>query len=162
AAPELSLFLAKASGRIPHRGGELFAKHSRAYELLVKWIEAGTPNVRAGEATLTALDVLGGGRTLVTGQEQPLLVRATFSDGRTRDVTWLAKFYSNDSSVLGIAESGRVKAKREGASTVRAHFQDKVAVAAFTIPHARPVDAAAYEKRSNALDGPLFEKLAEL
>src|SRR6185295_6584405 len=46
ASPELSLVLAKASGRVPHRGGGLFAKDSRAYELLVKWIEAGTPNVK--------------------------------------------------------------------------------------------------------------------
>ncbi|MBI3854691.1 MAG: DUF1549 domain-containing protein, partial [Planctomycetes bacterium] len=162
AAPELSLVLGKASGRIPHRGGELFAKDSRAYELLVKWIEAGTPNVRPGEAALASLEILGGGRRLAAGQEQPLLVRATFADGRVRDVTWLAKFYSNDVTVLGVTDSGKVKAKREGASTVRAHFMDKVAVTAFTVPHRRELDPALYAARQNVLDGPLFEKLAEL
>jgi hypothetical protein len=162
AAPDLSLVLAKASNRIPHRGGELFAKDSRAYELLVTWIQAGTPNVRADEPTLTSLEVLGGGRRMASGQEQQLLVRGTFSDGRVRDVTWLSKFYSNDVTVLGISETGRVKAKREGASTVRAHFMDKVAVAAFTIPHQRDVDPGLFAARRNVLDGPLFEKLAEL
>jgi hypothetical protein len=162
AAPELSLVLSKASGRVPHRGGELFPKDSRAYELLVKWIESGTPNVRADEPSLTGLEILGGGRRIAAGQEQQLLVRGTWSDGRSRDVTWLAKFYSNDSTVLGVSDTGKVKAKREGASTVRAHFLDKVAVTAFTIPHHREVDAALYEKRQNVLDGPLFEKLAEL
>jgi hypothetical protein len=162
ASPELSLVLAKASGRIPHRGGELFPKDSRAYELLVKWIQAGTPNVRADEPSLTSLEILGGGRKMASGQEQQLLVRGTFSDGLMRDVTWLAKYYSNDSTVLGVTDTGKVKAKREGASTVRAHFLDKVAVTAFTIPHRRAVDAALYEKRNNVLDGPVFEKLAEL
>jgi hypothetical protein len=162
AAPELSLVLAKATGRIPHRGGELFAKDSRAYDLLVKWIEAGTPSVKAEEPSLASLEILGGGKNLAPGQEQPLLVRGTFTDGRVSDVTWLAKFYSNDVTVLGVSDTGKVKAKREGASTVRAHFLDKVAVTAFTIPHQREVDPALYAKRENVLDAPLFEKLAEL
>jgi len=162
ASPELSLVLTKASGRVPHRGGELFAKDSRAYELLVKWIEAGTPNVKAEEPSLSSLEILGGDKKMSVGQEQQLLVRATFSDGRVRDVTWLAKFYSNDVTVLHITDAGRLQAKREGASTIRAHFLDKVAVAAFTIPHQRPVDPALYAARQNVLDGPLFEKLAEL
>jgi len=162
ASPDLSLVLAKASNRIPHRGGELFARQSRAYDLLVKWIEAGTPNVKAGEATLASLEILGGGRVMGAGQEQQLIVRGTFSDGAVRDVTWLAKFYSNDVTVLGVSEAGLVKAKREGASTVRAHFQDKVGVVAFTVPHTKPVDPALYTKRLNVLDGPVFDKLAEL
>jgi len=162
ASPDLSLVLAKASNRIPHRGGELFARDSRAYELLVKWIEAGTPSVTAGDATLSSLEILGGGRRMAPGQEQQLLVRGTFSDGQVRDITWLAKFYSNDATVLAVSELGRVKAKREGASTIRAHFQDKVAVVAFTIPHAKPVDPALYEKRQSVVDGPVFDKLAEL
>jgi hypothetical protein len=148
AAPDLSLILAKPTGRIPHKGGELFAKGSRPHQLLVKWIEAGTPNVRAEEPTLSGLEILGGGRRM--------------GAGNVRDVTWLAKFYSNDATVLGISAEGRVKAIREGASTVRAHFLDKVAVAAFTIPHHRDIDPAAYAARKNAVDGPLFEKLAEL
>jgi len=162
AAPELSLILAKAANRIPHRGGELFNRDSRAYQLLVRWVEAGTPNVKPGEATLSSLEILGGGRALASGQEQQLLVRGTFSDGQVCDVTWLTKFYSNDASVLLVSESGRVRAKREGASTIRAHFQDKVAVTAFTIPHAKPVDPALYEERLTVLDAQVFDKLAEL
>src|SRR5688572_3674499 len=162
AAPELSLVLAKATARIPHRGGELFAKDSRAYRLLVTWIQSGTPNVRTGEPTVSGLEILGGGRKMASGQEQQLVVRATFSDGNVRDVTWLAKFFSNDATVLGVTDGGRVKALREGASTVRAHFLDRVAVAAFTVPHHRAVDPADYAKRKNVLDAAVFEKLAEL
>ena len=162
AAPDLSLVLAKASNRIPHKGGELFARDSRAYDLLVKWIQEGTPNVRPGDPTLAGLEILGGDRKMGAGQGQQLLVRATFTDGRVRDVTWLAKFFSNDVTVLSVSESGRVQAKREGASTVRAHFMDKVAVAGFTIPHHREVDPALYAARRSVLDAPLFEKLAEL
>ncbi|HZE96715.1 MAG TPA: DUF1549 domain-containing protein [Planctomycetota bacterium] len=162
ASPDLSLVLAKATNRIPHRGGALFGPQTRAYDLLVQWIVAGTPNVKAGEATLASLEILGGGRRIAAGQEQQLLVRGIFSDGAVRDLTWLAKFYSNDASVLNVSDAGLVKAKREGASTIRAHFQDKVAVVGFTIPHAKAVDPALYEKRQNVLDGPVFDKLAEL
>jgi len=162
AAPDLSLILAKASNRIPHRGGELFSRDSRPYRLLVDWIGAGTPSVQAGEATLASLEILGGGRRMAPGQEQQLLVQGTFSDGRVRDVTWLAKFFSNDSSVLLVSPTGRVRALREGASTIRAHFQDKVAVTAFSIPHAAPVDPALYAARPSVVDGPVLDKLAEL
>lgn len=162
AAPDLSLFLAKATNRIPHRGGELFSRDSRAYDVLVRWIEAGTPAVKPGEAVLSSLEILGGGRRMAVGQEQQLLIRGTFSDGMVRDLTWLAKFYSNDASVLTVTETGRVRAAREGASTIRAHFQDKVAVVGFTVPHAKPVDPALYEKRQSVVDAPVFDKLAEL
>jgi hypothetical protein len=162
ASPELSLVLAKATNRLPHRGGELFTRDSRAYDLLVRWIDAGTPNVKPDEAALRSLEVLGGGRRMSPGQEQQLLVRGTFSDGRVADLTWLAKFYSNDASMLAVSDSGRVRAKREGASTIRAHFQDRVAVAAFTIPRAAPADPALFEKRLSVVDGPVFEKLADL
>lgn len=162
ASPDLSLVLAKASNRIPHKGGELFPKDSRAYELLVKWIQAGTPNVRAEEPSVASLEILGGARKMASGQEQQLIVRATWTDGQVRDVTWLAKFFSNDVTVLGVTDAGRVRAKREGAASIRAHFLDKVAVTAFTVPHQRGVDPALYEKRHNVLDAPLFEKLAEL
>jgi len=106
--------------------------------------------------------VLGGGRLLRAGQEQPLLVRATFTDGAVRDVTWISKYYVNDPSVLEVTPEGRVKAKREGVSTVRAHFQDKVAIAPFTVPHDRAVDASLYTAKNNEIDTHVFGALASM
>jgi hypothetical protein len=158
-APESSLFLSKPMGRLPHKGGVLLQEDSRAVGRLVRWIEAGTPGLSAADPGLEKIEVLGGGRTLKVRQEQPLLVLAHFSDGRVRDVTWISQFFSNDPSVLEISPEGRVRPRREGVATVRAHYQDRVAIAAFTIPHERPVDPSLYASRETDLDGPVFEML---
>src|ERR1043166_6581214 len=162
AAPDLSLILAKPAGRIPHRGGVLLQTDSGAYRAIVEWIRSGTPRLPADEPSLDNLEALGGDRVMKAGQEQPLLVRAFLTDGRVFDVTWISKFYVNDPSVLEVTPEGRVKAKREGVSTVRAHFEDKVAIAGFTIPHERTVDASLYAARQNGIDGPVFDMLASM
>lgn len=162
AAPDLSLLLAKPSGRMPHRGGVLLNPDMRAYRTLVRWIQSGTPRLPSDEPVLQRIEVLGGDRLLRAGQEQPVLVRAFFADGVVRDVTWISKFYVNDPSVLEVTPEGRVKAKREGVSTVRAHFQEKVAIAGFTVPHDRAVDAALYAAKNNEIDTHVFAALAAM
>jgi hypothetical protein len=156
AAPEASLFLAKAAGTVPHRGGSMFPVNSRPYLRLVDWLAAGTPGLKAAEPALEAIELLGAGRALRPGEERALLVRARFADGELRDVTWLSKFFSNDSTVLAISADGVVQARREGASSVRAHFQDKVAVAGFSVPREGAVDPALYAGRNNEIDRHVF------
>lgn len=162
AAPEASLFLAKAAGTVPHRGGALFAPGSRPHARLVDWLAAGAPGLKPVEPALESIEILGGGRALRPGQEQALLVLARYADGGVQDVTWLSQFFSNDSSVLGAGVDGIVKAKREGASSVRAHFQDKVAVASFSVPREAPVDPSLYAARVNEVDRHVFGALADL
>jgi hypothetical protein len=162
AAPDMSLLLAKPAGRIPHRGGSLLAPDSRAYRAIVRWIESGTARPPAEEPVVESIEVLGGGRLLRPGQEQALLVLARFGDGAVRDVTWISKFYVNDPSVLEVTPEGRVKARREGVSTVRAHFQDKVAIAPFTIPHEGTFDPALYAAANNEVDRHVFAMLSSM
>lgn len=159
ASPEHSLLLAKPSGRVPHRGGTLLAPDSRPYRRLADWMESAVPGIRAEEPALERVEILGGGRVLRAKQEQPLLVRAHFADGSVRDVTWLCQFYVNDRNVLEVSAEGRVLAKREGATAVRAHYQDKVAVAAFTVPHDRKVDPASFAERPGEIDRHVFAML---
>ena len=44
AAPEQSLMLLKAIGKVPHTGGELFKPETKYYKKLLAWIEAGAPD----------------------------------------------------------------------------------------------------------------------
>jgi hypothetical protein len=44
AAPEQSLMLLKAIGKVPHTGGELFKPDTKYYKTLLAWIEAGAPD----------------------------------------------------------------------------------------------------------------------
>src|SRR4051812_26854582 len=43
AAPEQSLLLLKAIGKVQHTGGDLFTKETPYYQTLLRWIEAGAP-----------------------------------------------------------------------------------------------------------------------
>lgn len=160
--PAESLILKKATGRIAHLGGKLFSADSRAYRVLVDWIAAGTPAVDAAEPKIAALEVLPGTLTLQVGQPQALIVRAKYADGRVRDVTWLAKFASNDESMISVTPTGIVTAIRAGEASVRAHFNDLAAVAIFTAPFSTPVPAERFAAPANAVDEAVFAKLATL
>ncbi len=161
-APALSLLLAKAAGTLPHKGGALFAPDSRPYGTFIRWIESGTPALRAEDPALFGIEILGGGRELSAGQEQRLLVLARFADGSVRDISWLCQYYINDATVLELSGPGRIRAKRQGATAVRAHYQDRVAVVTFSVPNEKPVDPALYVARHTEIDRHVFERLAAL
>ena len=44
AAPDQSLLLLKATGKVPHTGGELFKPDTKYYQTLLKWNAAGAPD----------------------------------------------------------------------------------------------------------------------
>ena len=95
-------------------------------------IAARAPGPRTDEPEPVSLEVSPRTRTLSPGGIQQLLVQARYSDGRVRDVTWLAQFFSNDESRLKVKPEGLVKTLRAGESSVRVHFQGLVEVAQFT------------------------------
>jgi hypothetical protein len=161
-APEESPLLRKALGLAPHEGGKLFSAGSREHQLLLAWLKAGIPGPGEDDATVQELRLLPGNRTLKPGQEQQLLVRARFSDGRWRDVTWLSRFDSNDAGMASVDAQGKVRILRHGETAVRASFQDLVAVAVLTAPFEKAIDAVRYTQRNNFIDDHVFAKMAAL
>ncbi|QEL20936.1 DUF1549 domain-containing protein [Limnoglobus roseus] len=160
--PEASLLLRKATGQAPHEGGKLFGVQSREYQLLRDWLAAGSPGAVKDAAKLTKLEVTPDAKTLKPGETVQLTVWATFADGTRTDVTWLAKFDSNDVAFLTVAPTGLVTAKRNGATAVRVMYQSEVAVAVFAMPFEQTVDAAQFAVKNNFVDEHVFAKLAEL
>ncbi len=160
--PEASILLRKPLGEIPHEGGKLFRANSRETQTLLDWIRAGVPAPKKDDLTFRGLEVLPGNRQLKVGQEQQLLVRAEFSDGAWKDVTWVTQFAANDASVAEVSTSGLVKMLREGETAIRATYQGHVAVVMVTAPHAKAVPAAAFAKKNNFIDEHVFKKLADL
>ncbi|MCY2984831.1 MAG: DUF1549 and DUF1553 domain-containing protein [Planctomycetota bacterium] len=160
--PEFSLLLAKASGGIPHEGGVRFRPDSRMWQTLRDWIAVRAPAPVADEPDVLRLEVFPGDQVLVPGQRQQLLVRAHYADGRIRDVTWLAQFFSNDDTTVTVKPSGIVQALRSGAAGVRVHFQGLVSVVGFTMPFPHDIGPEVYTAQQNAIDGPLFQKLRQL
>ena len=160
--PENSLILQKATARIPHEGGRVFAPDSREYELLRAWVAGGFPGPNDTDPKVTRLELTPGATALQPGASVQLVATATFADGSKRDVTWLTKFDANDPALVVVSPTGTATALRNGATAVRAMFQTEVAVAVFAMPFDRPVDAARFEPRNNVIDDHVFAKLKEL
>ena len=162
AFPEQSLLVEKASGGVVHEGGTRFRAGSREWQMLVDWIAARAPGPQREEPDAERLEIAAGPRALKPGETQQLVVKARYADGHERDVTWLAQFFSNDENVLKVKPNGLVKAVRPGEGVVRVHFQTLVAVARFTTPFENDVADSDFTTARNALDGPIFKKLADL
>jgi hypothetical protein len=162
AVPEASLLLRKPLGQTAHEGGQLIRRGSREHQLLLDWIRAGAPGPQAKEPVVRQVQLLPGDRTFKPGQEQQLLVRARYSDGRWRDVTWQTQFAVNDASVAEVDAAGKVRILRAGETAVRATFMGQVAVAVLTAPRARPVKPELLAKRNNVIDEHVFTKLGKL
>jgi hypothetical protein len=101
-------------------------------------------------------------RTLHPGETQQFLTRAHWPDGRIRDVTWLAPFFSNDQTVATVTPDGLVKAIRPGETAIRVHFQGLVEVVRVTIPFTNTVDGWKFTRGQNPVDAPVFAKLRAL
>jgi len=160
--PEKSLLLAKPSGAIPHDGGVRFRPDSRMWQTLRDWIASRAPAPLADEPDVVRLEVLPGDCVMIPGEAQQLLVRAHYANGRVRDVTWLAQFFSNDETTVSVKASGLIKSLRSGEAGVRVHFQGLVAVVGFTMPFPYTIKPEDYTAQQNVLDGPLFQKLQQL
>src|SRR5205807_3822328 len=44
ALPQESLLIEKATGKVPHTGGERFKEGTEPYQTLIRWLDAGAPN----------------------------------------------------------------------------------------------------------------------
>ena len=123
AMPAESLLLLKATGAVSHTGGKLFEKDTDLYKTLAAWIAAGAP-----DDVGTVPDVIGISLPKESvvfnaiGQKGTARVQAAYSDGTSRDVTHLARFFSNNASVAEIDADGRVTAKGPGDTNVFARF----------------------------------------
>ncbi len=121
--PEKSLLLLKAIAAVPHTGGKLFTPESGFYKTLRDWIAAGAPDDDG--AVPDMVDVVLSRKSFVfdkAGSTEPLAVTASYTDGSKRDVTWLARFFSNNPSVADIDADGRVTSKGSGDTNVFARF----------------------------------------
>lgn len=129
AVPEKSLFLAKATGQIPHGGGQRIAVGSEPYRLIMAWIQAGAPASAPDTPRVNGLEIVPRERTLVPGEEQQLAVLAHYTDGSSRDVTGAAEFSSNFDLVATVNEGGLARAQElTGEATIMARYMGQVAV----------------------------------
>ncbi len=160
--PAASLLLAKPLMKVPHKGGKRLAVNSLEYRTLLAWIAAGAPGPTGQEPAVTKIVVTPEARTYRPEESQALRVEATYDDGKTRDVTRLALFNSNEEGLARVDEQGNVKALRPGATAVMASFQGAVAVHVVTTPYDQPIDPEVYAARVNVIDEHVMERLRQM
>jgi hypothetical protein len=161
-APEDSLLLRKALGVTPHSGGKLFARGSQPHKVLLDWLQAGAPGPRLDDPAMASIDVLPAKQSLRPGDTLQLSVRARYTDGSTRDATWLSRFDSNDAGMASVDAAGTVRVLRHGETAIRVAFQGQVGVVVVAAPGEQAVDPAKFAQRNNFIDDLVFAKLAAL
>ena len=135
AIPHESLRLKKSIGAVPHSGGKRFGDTSDYYQTILEWLQDGAladdealrakSNNAVTDDSLKATSlVLYPPKAVIQGQgaQQQMVAVATYADGTTRDVTQLASFTSNNSSIAAIDDEGTVAAGMRGEAFVMARF----------------------------------------
>lgn len=163
-APDKSLLLQKPLMEISHLGGKALRRGTPEYEILRRWIAAGTPGPDPHDPRVTALRVNPPTRSLSPKAQLQLQVRAVFSDGSVRDVTHWTRFASNDENVATVVPDGKVTIAGVGQTAIMVGYQDKVAVATVQVPFPNKIAPALYAKlpRNNYIDAKIDAKLAAL
>ena len=139
ADPPASLMLLKPTFAIPHGGGKRFGKDALEYQVIEQWIAAGAPRPTPADPEIRGLEIFPSGAVLEPGAEQQLTVRATYSDGSTRDVTRWVKFSSTNEGVATVGDFGRVKMTGAGEAAITLWYSSRVLYARLTVPFANPV-----------------------
>ncbi len=123
AAPEKSLLLLKATGQVTHTGGEVFKQDSDYYRTLLDWVSAGVPD-DAEKVPFPVEIQLEPNNFVFSSNGKPVQskVTARYSDGQTRDVTHLARFFSNNPDSSKIDKYGLVTPTGRGDTSVFAQF----------------------------------------
>lgn len=133
-APASSLLLLKATGQVPHGGGQRLAPGSEAYQALHTWIAQGAKRV-PNSGTLRTLFLSPDGGRLEPGQSVTLRLVAEFADGSREDVTHLTDFKAQDEGILEVTDAGTVRARRPGSTAVVASYLGEVITGAFHMPY---------------------------
>lgn len=160
-SPAQSLLLQKPTGGIPHEGGKRLDAGSVDYQIIQRWLASGASPPTGPSATVASLQVQPARRVGSLGFTQQLRVIATYSDGKTADVTHWTKFDSMDEGVVTTTSDGKVHSVGKGQGAVMARFDGNAAIAMFVVPYADKVDLAGWSD-NNFIDRLASAKLREI
>src|SRR5205807_1582132 len=129
AAPDHSLLLLKASGRMAHGGGKRMEVGSDEYKLVRRWIAAGTPYGKPDDPVVASISVYPPQRVMTRQNKQQLAVYAHYSDGTVEDITRRAQYDSNDTEVAVADNEGLFRSLAlSGEAAIMARYQGQVTV----------------------------------
>jgi hypothetical protein len=162
--PAASLLLAKATGRIPHPGGQRIAPDSPEFRTLLQWLSDGAPETRGrSHGALQSLSVEPSGARLDEPGPLQLRVVARYADGHERDVTRLATFRVLDDSALKVSPTGAAELLRRAEADLVVRYRSRVVSTrlATIINPELDFDFAKLSRR-NFIDEEIFKRLESL
>lgn len=162
--PALSLLLTKPTMAVPHKGGKRLQEDSFHYRVLAEWLAAGAPPPSPDDTVLQHLRILPEAVTLQKGQQQSMVVQATYSDGRTEDVTHWAKFSSANEAVATVDEDGIATVIGPGEGAITAWFGSRIVIGRITAPFSQEVAPSVFALtgRRNFIDDLVMKQLRRL
>ena len=163
AAPEKSLLLLKASGGMPHGGGVRIGPERPELATLRRWVAEGMHFGSAADPQIVRIELSQHESQLTMGQSLPLVVTASWTDGRREDVTSLARFQSNNDGLTNVDEHGLVTAGQSpGVAAVMASYLGQVDTLHVVIPRSQPIAYAAKPAEHNFIDTHVYRRLGQL
>ncbi|MBL9114809.1 MAG: DUF1549 domain-containing protein [Verrucomicrobiaceae bacterium] len=133
ASPEHSLMLLKASGSVPHEGGQLTVPGELYYESIKAWIRNGA-KVDFKTSRVARIEVMPKNPVIErVGARQQMRIIATYTDGYSRDVTNEAFIESGNTEVVEADKRGLCTTVRRGEAPVLARFEGAYAATTITV-----------------------------
>jgi Protein of unknown function (DUF1553)/Protein of unknown function (DUF1549)/Bacterial Ig-like domain (group 2) len=161
--PQNALVLLKGLGRVPHEGGSRFLASSVPAELFTAWLKDGLPDDPKDLPGVKKIDVTPGNRVSLTPAKwQQLAVQATYTNGKTRDVTRLTNFSTSDPSVADVNANGLVEFKRPGEVAVLTRYLEEMVSVRLTFLEPREGFTWPNPPEHNFVDTHTFAKLKQM
>ncbi len=133
ASPDDSLMLLKSTAGVPHEGGQKIKVGDKYYDMLRAWIADGA-KLDLNAPRVTSIDVFPHDPVVQQiGARQQVRIVATFSDGKTRDVTAEAFVESGNGDVAKTHGGGLVETLRRGEAPLLARYEGNYAATTLTV-----------------------------
>ncbi|MBM3837708.1 MAG: DUF1549 domain-containing protein [Verrucomicrobia bacterium] len=133
ASPDDSLMLLKATGAVPHEGGQRTTMDSEYYAILRQWIADGA-KLNEESARVTRIEIMPRNPTVQDiGARQQMRVAATYANGSTRDVTAESFIDSGNTDIASADPSGLITTLRRGEAPILARYEGAYAATTLTV-----------------------------
>ena len=153
ASPDDSLMLLKATGAVPHEGGQRTKFDDKYYRILRAWIADGA-TLDLATPRVTRIAVTPQNPVLqAIGAKQQMRIIATYADGRERDVTAEGFIESGNQDVALTERGGLVTTLRRGEAPVLARYEGNYAATTVTVMGDRSGFAWSEPEQWNKIDG---------
>ena len=133
ASPTDSLMLLKATGAVPHEGGQAIRPGSNYYEIVRNWIANGA-KLDLSTAKVSSISITPENPVIQRiGSRQQIRIVATYTDGSQKDVTRESFIVSGNTEVAETNRWGLMTAIRRGEAPILARFEGAYAATTLTV-----------------------------